>query len=166
MIELSTSDRAATNDEDDGVEAPTSVEKSSAEEGAKENSGNENENTAAEDDVATSAIDEESSDASEDGDNGESTSDSANEQPEETSFTDNDDQSYDAWNSNSEDDNSFWRKKRQASTAGDPKPLEVGIVHTKYGTVAMGPVLMGIAAGSEPQTAKVPLKFPCRSVAF
>lgn len=52
-------------------------------------------------------------------------------------------------------DTSFWNRKRRQTDAIAAQPLEVGVVHTKYGTVAAGPVLAGIAAGSEPQSAPV-----------
>lgn len=58
-------------------------------------------------------------------------------------------------NNDGESDNPWKRKRRQTETLA-AQPMEVGIVHTKYGTVAAGNVLIGVAAGSEPQSA--PLK--------
>jgi len=45
------------------------------------------------------------------------------------------------------------RRKRQVTQSANP--LESGVVHTQYGTVAAGAVLAGVAAGSEPQSAKL-----------
>lgn len=53
-----------------------------------------------------------------------------------------------------EEEHEHSRRKRQ-TISESPHPLEVGIIHTKYGTIATGPLLMGIAAGSESQSAKV-----------
>ena len=57
-------------------------------------------------------------------------------------------------NNDGESDNPWKRKRRQTETLA-AQPMEVGIVHTKYGTVAAGNVLIGVAAGSEPQSAPV-----------
>ena len=54
-----------------------------------------------------------------------------------------------------EGDNEGWERKRRQTETVAAQPMEIGIVHTKYGTVAAGPVLTGIAAGSEPQSAPV-----------
>lgn len=102
----------------------------------------ENSDTEGDDNTEPSPADSEIPDVSVEGNNEEENNE---ERPEEATEED--------------DDGGFWRKKRQAATTAeiprDPKPLEGGVAHTRSGTVAIGPVLMGIAAGTEPQTAKV-----------
>lgn len=59
---------------------------------------------------------------------------------------------------NDEDMGFFGRRKRQAPVQS-LRPLEVGVVRTPSGTVAMGAVLAGIAAGGEPQAVPVSQSF-------
>lgn len=54
-----------------------------------------------------------------------------------------------------EDGGNFWKRKRRQAELTASQPLEGGVIHTKYGTIAAGLVLAGIAAGSEPQSALV-----------
>ena len=57
-----------------------------------------------------------------------------------------------------DESSSFWRRKRQAQELST-HPLEGGVVQTKCGTVAAGNVLIGVAAGSEPQSPLVTREF-------
>lgn len=55
-----------------------------------------------------------------------------------------------------DDENQLKRRRRKRQTSPmSANPLELGVVQTKYGVVAVGPVFAGIAAGSEPQSAKL-----------
>lgn len=54
-----------------------------------------------------------------------------------------------------EEDYGFSRRKRQSEIPRSANPLEGGVVYTRHGTVAMGPVLAGIAAGMSPQSVQV-----------
>ena len=47
------------------------------------------------------------------------------------------------------------RRRRKRQVAQSANPLESGVVYTSYGAVAAGAVLAGVAAGSEPQSAKL-----------
>lgn len=64
----------------------------------------------------------------------------------------------DTSNNDEDEGSSFWSSRRKRETSNLPQsaaPLEGGVVLTHYGTVAVGPVLAGIAAGMSPQSVKV-----------
>jgi hypothetical protein len=56
-----------------------------------------------------------------------------------------------------EHESSFWKRQAPVYTSvpQSANPLQVGVVSTKWGTVAAGVVLAGIATGLEPETALV-----------